>query len=76
MSNLPKVTLTEDHLMLEERLAAANHKCQNLTNTLIEVDYLISYGKILEARTIIDEVVGENKRLNNQRGILNGTARS
>lgn len=42
-----------------------------LTNVLIEVDYLISYGKVCEARTLIENTLGDDQKLNNQKGIKN-----
>ena len=50
-------------MMLEQR-------CENLTQALIEVDYLLSYGKVFEARTLIETLI-EDQQLNNQKGIKN-----
>lgn len=56
----------EMYSMLEQRNEA-------LISALVEVDYLISYGQILEARTLIERLCGNVQAINNQKGIKNVT---
>lgn len=42
-----------------------------LTDAMVEIDYLISYGQILEARTLIETLCGDVQAINNQKGIKN-----
>ena len=66
--------MKEAAIMTEERCEMLTRRCEALTKAMIEVDYLISYGKICEARTAIEGLIND-QQLNRQKGILNGKAK-
>jgi len=45
---------------MSEDLAMAEQRAEALSAALLQVDYLISYGMILEARQLIYDTTGEN----------------